>query len=79
MTDEGGESVGDFCSDGIIQKVQVHTNISITAGARDFSKSSGPFLNVSFSQEISGKTPVVYNVGMQAAASDSFYFPADFV
>lgn len=63
LTDEDGVSVGDFCSDGIIQKVQVHTNISITAKARDFRKTTGPFLNVSFSQEISGKT---------AAANDYF-------
>lgn len=49
-----GFSVGDFCSKGVIQKVQVHTNISITATARDFSKTRGPFLNVSFSPEIPG-------------------------
>lgn len=67
LTDESGVSVGDFCSDGIIQKVQVHTNISVTARARDFRKSTGPFLNVSYSQEISGKKPVVYNV--------IFFFP----
>lgn len=55
LADEYGIPVGDYCYDGVIQKVQVHANISITAKARDFSKASGPFLNVSFSQEISGK------------------------
>uniref|UniRef100_A0A3Q1HUW5 CUB domain containing protein 1a n=1 Tax=Anabas testudineus TaxID=64144 RepID=A0A3Q1HUW5_ANATE len=60
LTDEDGVSVGDFCSDGIIQKVQVHTNISITAKARDFRKTTGPFLNVSFSQEIS--ETIIYRV-----------------
>ncbi|KAF3707288.1 CUB domain-containing protein 1 [Channa argus] len=58
--DDEDVSVGDFCFDGIIQKIQMHTNISITATARDFSKTSGPFLNVSFSQDI--PETIIYRV-----------------
>ncbi|XP_077362600.1 CUB domain-containing protein 1 isoform X2 [Festucalex cinctus] len=47
-----GFSVGDFCSNGNIQKLQVHANISVTAATRDFSKTKGPFLNVTFTKEI---------------------------
>lgn len=50
-----GFSVGDFCFEGIVQKVQVHGNVSVTATAEDFSKTRGPFLNASFSEEIPGK------------------------
>lgn len=51
-------SIGDFCSNGVIQNVQVHANISVTATAQDFSKTKGPFLNVTFSPEIPGKVVV---------------------
>ncbi|KAM3596949.1 uncharacterized protein V6R79_023287 [Siganus canaliculatus] len=47
-----GVSVGDFCFNGVLQKVQVHANVSVTATVQDFSKTRGPFLNVNFSQEI---------------------------
>lgn len=49
-----GFSVGDFCFTGMIQKIQVHANVSVTVS--DFSQTKEPFLNVSFSQEIPGKT-----------------------
>lgn len=49
---EGGGSVGDYCFNGPIQKVQAHTNISVTATTKDFRKYKGHFLNVSFSPEI---------------------------
>lgn len=55
-----GSSVGDFCFNGTIQKVQVHANVSVTATARDFNKTKGPFLNVSISQEI--KETIIYRV-----------------
>nr|XP_057902681.1 CUB domain-containing protein 1 [Doryrhamphus excisus]XP_057902682.1 CUB domain-containing protein 1 [Doryrhamphus excisus] len=61
-----GFSVGDFCSNGIIQKVQVHANISITATTRDFSKTRGPFLNVSFSKEI--PETIIYQVTPQMSS-----------
>lgn len=56
LTGEDGSSIGDFCPKGIIRKVQVHHNVSVTAKAQDFSKTRGPFLNVSFSNEITGMT-----------------------
>ncbi|XP_029134369.1 CUB domain-containing protein 1 [Labrus bergylta] len=52
--------VGDFCFDGAIPKVQVHSNVSITATVPDFSKTSGPFLNVSYSEEI--QETIIYNI-----------------
>ncbi|KAM9838797.1 CUB domain-containing protein 1 isoform 2-T2 [Aulostomus maculatus] len=55
-----GFSVGDFCSNGIIQKVQVHANMSVTATARNFTKTKGPFLNATFSQEI--PETIIYRV-----------------
>ncbi len=58
LAEDDGSSVGDFCSGGVIQKVQVHANCSVTAKDRDFKKNRGPFLNVSFSQEIPGETTV---------------------
>ncbi|XP_029023232.1 CUB domain-containing protein 1 [Betta splendens] len=66
LADEDGISVGDYCYGGVIQKVQVHTNISVTARSRDFSKTSGPFLNVSFSQEIS--ETIIYRVSPTASS-----------
>uniref|UniRef100_A0A3Q3J9I8 CUB domain containing protein 1a n=1 Tax=Monopterus albus TaxID=43700 RepID=A0A3Q3J9I8_MONAL len=41
VAEEDGVSLGDFCFNGIIQKVQVHTNVSVTATARDFRYSTG--------------------------------------
>ncbi|XP_068432185.1 CUB domain-containing protein 1 [Clinocottus analis] len=55
-----GFSVGDFCHTGMIQKVQVHSNVSVTATVPDFSKTREPFLNVSFSQEI--PETIIYRV-----------------
>nr|XP_046183436.1 CUB domain-containing protein 1 [Oncorhynchus gorbuscha] len=55
-----GSSIGYFCSEGIIRKVQVHSNVSVTATAKDLSLNQGPFLNVSFSDEISES--VIYTV-----------------
>uniref|UniRef100_A0A8C7HCB5 CUB domain containing protein 1a n=1 Tax=Oncorhynchus kisutch TaxID=8019 RepID=A0A8C7HCB5_ONCKI len=55
-----GSSIGYFCSEGIIRKVQVHSNVSVTATAKDLSLNQGPFLNVSFSDEISES--IIYTV-----------------
>ncbi|XP_061676391.1 CUB domain-containing protein 1 isoform X2 [Syngnathoides biaculeatus] len=55
-----GFFLGDFCANGIIQKVHVHANISITAMTRDFTKTKGPFLNVTFSEEI--PETIIYKV-----------------
>lgn len=54
VVESDGLSLGDFCFDGAIQKIQARANISVTARVPNFKKSRGPFLNVSFSQEISG-------------------------
>ncbi|XP_056876742.1 CUB domain-containing protein 1-like [Takifugu flavidus] len=60
VAESDGLSVGDFCFDGAIQKIQAHTNLSITARVPNFKKSRGPFLNVSFSQEI--PETVIYRI-----------------
>ncbi|XP_070778267.1 CUB domain-containing protein 1 [Enoplosus armatus] len=60
VAESDGFSIGDFCFNGVIKKVQVHANISVTATHRDFSKTRGPFLNVSFSQEI--PETIIYRV-----------------
>uniref|UniRef100_A0A8C5GCQ0 CUB domain-containing protein 1-like n=2 Tax=Gouania willdenowi TaxID=441366 RepID=A0A8C5GCQ0_GOUWI len=60
VAEEDGFSVGDFCSNGPIQKVQVHSNVSVTASGQDFTKNKGPFLNVSMSQEI--RETIIYKV-----------------
>lgn len=59
VAERGGPAVGQFCFHGAIQKIQAHTNLSVTAKASDFSKSRGPFLNVTFSEEIRGE-PLFY-------------------
>ncbi|KAM3858171.1 CUB domain-containing protein 1 [Diretmus argenteus] len=60
-----GTAIGDFCPNGIIQKVQVHSgDISVTV--QDFTKTTGPFLNVSFSEEISES--IIYRVSPQMSS-----------
>lgn len=54
VAESDGTPVGDFCYSGAIQKIQAHTNISVTATVQDFKKMRRSFLNVSFSQEIPG-------------------------
>lgn len=54
LVESDGLPVGDFCFNGAIQKIQAHTNVSITATAPDISKYRRPFLNVSYSEEIPG-------------------------
>ncbi|XP_041811381.1 CUB domain-containing protein 1 [Chelmon rostratus] len=60
VAEDNGVSVGDFCFNGVIQKVQVHANISVTATVQNFTKTRGPFLNVSYSQEI--PETIIYRV-----------------
>ncbi|XP_047461686.1 CUB domain-containing protein 1 [Mugil cephalus] len=55
-----GFSVGDFCSNGNIETIQVHTNVSVTATARDFSKIEELLFNASVSQEI--RETIIYRV-----------------
>ncbi|XP_068189600.1 CUB domain-containing protein 1 [Antennarius striatus] len=60
VAESDGFPIGDFCYNGVVKKVQVHANISVTATAQDFSRIRGPFLNVSFSEEI--PETVIYRV-----------------
>ncbi|XP_030004103.1 CUB domain-containing protein 1 [Sphaeramia orbicularis] len=60
VAEADGFNIGDFCFNGAIQKVQVHTNVSITAHTPNFSRTRGHFLNVSFSPEI--PETVIYRV-----------------
>uniref|UniRef100_A0A3P8SMY7 CUB domain containing protein 1a n=1 Tax=Amphiprion percula TaxID=161767 RepID=A0A3P8SMY7_AMPPE len=62
-----GSSLGDFCFNGDIQKVQVHANVSVTATVKDFNITRGPFLSVNVSQEIPALFPtfsetIIYRV-----------------
>uniref|UniRef100_A0A8C7DXE7 CUB domain containing protein 1a n=1 Tax=Oncorhynchus kisutch TaxID=8019 RepID=A0A8C7DXE7_ONCKI len=55
--DDDGTTVGQFCPQGAIHKVQVHTNVSITAsastmGGKERWPFSHPLLNISFTREI---------------------------
>lgn len=56
--DDDGTTVGQFCPQGAIRKVQVHTNVSITAsvstmGGKEMWPFSYPLL-ISFTREIAG-------------------------
>ncbi|XP_005796555.2 CUB domain-containing protein 1 [Xiphophorus maculatus] len=59
VAENDGSFIGDFCSNGVIQKLQVHSNISITATPRDV-RSNEPLLNVSVSPEI--KEAIIYRI-----------------
>lgn len=61
-----GFPIGDFCHKGMIQKVRVHANVSVTATVPDFSKTRGAFLNVSFSEEI--PETIIYRVSPKASS-----------
>ncbi|XP_005754468.1 CUB domain-containing protein 1 [Pundamilia nyererei] len=58
--EEGSNFVGNFCFDGVIQKIQVHANISITAPGQQLSRMTGSFLNISVSEEIT--ETIIYTV-----------------
>ncbi|XP_024154038.1 CUB domain-containing protein 1 isoform X2 [Oryzias melastigma] len=53
LAEYDGFPIGDFCFGGTIQKIQVHTNASITTPGRDFKRSTMALLNVSVTEEIS--------------------------
>lgn len=55
-----GVNIGHFCSadKGIIQRVQISSNITVTAtadGDKDLRQEKAPIFNVSFSSEITGR------------------------
>ncbi|XP_030268931.1 CUB domain-containing protein 1 [Sparus aurata] len=60
VSEDGGSSLGEFCTNGVIEKVQVHANVSVTALNRNFKKNLETFLNVSFSQEI--RERIIYRI-----------------
>uniref|UniRef100_A0A3Q2P8N9 CUB domain-containing protein n=1 Tax=Fundulus heteroclitus TaxID=8078 RepID=A0A3Q2P8N9_FUNHE len=60
LASDEGFSIGDFCSDGVIQSIQVPTGVSVTATERDFSKSSMPLLNFTVSPKSTGKTIIYF-------------------
>ncbi|XP_008279124.1 CUB domain-containing protein 1 [Stegastes partitus] len=66
VAESDGSSVGDFCYNGDIQKVQVHTNISVTVAVKDFNRTRGPFLSVNASQEI--RETIIYRVAPKVAS-----------
>lgn len=57
---DNGVNIGRFCSasQGIIQRVQISSNVTVTAtadGNKDLRQEKAPVLNVSFSSEITGR------------------------
>ncbi|CAJ1083247.1 CUB domain-containing protein 1-like isoform X1 [Xyrichtys novacula] len=60
VAEADGFPLGDFCFNGPIPKIQVHANVSVTAKVPDFSRIRGPFLNVSYSEEI--PETIIYSI-----------------
>ncbi len=60
ISETEGSNIGQFCSaaEGIIQKIQIKGNVSITVTPKninDLSQEKGPFLKFAISPEITGK------------------------
>ncbi|KAG7261886.1 hypothetical protein CRUP_006302, partial [Coryphaenoides rupestris] len=58
--------IGTFCQQGVLEKLQVHANVSVTVEMRDHPKARGPFLNVSITDEISEH--IIYTVRPQISS-----------
>lgn len=61
VSQDDGTTVGHFCPQGVIQKVQVHSNVSVTvtgAGKDGLRPSLRPVLGATFKEEISGKKSI---------------------
>lgn len=57
LSEEDGPTIGDFCSQGAIQKVLIHTNVSVTWRSRmgsQLPKHPKDVLSATFESEISG-------------------------
>lgn len=57
MAEDDGTAVGSFCSQGSIQKILIHTNVSVTvsgSGVEALRTSSKPVLDVRMKEEIAG-------------------------
>ena len=51
---DGGRPIGTFCQQGVLERMQVHGNVSVTVATRGVTRAPGPVLNVSVTDEISG-------------------------
>ncbi|XP_017293672.1 CUB domain-containing protein 1-like [Kryptolebias marmoratus] len=55
IAEEDGSAIGDFCVQGVIQKILIHTNVSVTLKPRTGTKALGrdykPVLNASFEKK----------------------------
>ncbi|CAL8299438.1 unnamed protein product [Lota lota] len=60
---DGGRPIGTFCQQGIVERMQVHGNVSVTVETRGVSRAPGPVLNVSVTEEISEH--IIYTVRPQ--------------
>ncbi|KAF7660066.1 hypothetical protein LDENG_00288590 [Lucifuga dentata] len=61
VAEDDGTFVGNFCSQGAIQKIQIHTNVSVTVSNMDnkpLRLSSKPVLTASLRGEINGNKPL---------------------
>ncbi|XP_063755816.1 CUB domain-containing protein 1 [Eleginops maclovinus] len=59
ISEGDGFSVGHFCSQGMIQKVQVQGNVSVTATSRDFRRPAGI---ISMSATVRTSQSIIYRV-----------------
>ncbi|KAK5610650.1 hypothetical protein CRENBAI_001844 [Crenichthys baileyi] len=74
LAEAGGFSFGDFCSNGVIQKLQVHANVSVTIMPQDFTRCTNPLLNVSVSPEIT--ETIIYRVSPSILSSTMLATPS---
>lgn len=57
VAEDDGTSIGNFCPDGAIQKIQIHTNMSVTVssmGGKMLKTSYKNVLDACFKEEIAG-------------------------
>lgn len=58
VAEEDGVRIGQFCPQGVIQKIQIHTNMSVTVsrtGSNTLRTSYRNVLDACFKEEISGE------------------------
>ncbi|XP_030203330.1 CUB domain-containing protein 1 [Gadus morhua] len=60
---DGGRPIGTFCQQGVLERMQVHGNVSVTVATRGVTRAPGPVLNVSVTDEISEH--IIYTVRPQ--------------
>lgn len=59
--DDDDGTVGQFCSQGAIQKIQIHTNVTITVSRMGDKALRAHVLNVLMKEEISGNKQIPLN------------------